>query len=106
MITMTPQAKEKIDQYFADKDVQTIRVFLSQGGCSGPFLGLALDDAKDADETFVVDGYTFAVDKELLEQAKPIAIDMGPMGFSISSSLVFERSGCGCSSCGTGGCSC
>lgn len=113
MITLTQMAKDKIDQYFADNEAGPIRIFLHQGGCSGPFLGLALDAPGDADTTQDVDGYTFVMEKALFEQARPLTVDLGPTGFQVSSSLKLERAagGCGCGSgsgggCGSGGCGC
>ncbi|MFZ0450257.1 MAG: hypothetical protein WAL98_13545 [Desulfatiglandaceae bacterium] len=62
---------------------------------------MALDELRDADESFDSEGITYVVDKELLEKVKPIKVDytasaMGE-GFSISSSMN-AASGCG-SSC-------
>jgi len=121
MITLTQMAKDKIDQYFSENEAGPIRIFLHQGGCSGPFLGLALDAPGDADTTVEVEGYTFVMESALFEQAKPVTVDLGPMGFMVSSSLKLERAsgGCGCGSssgggcgtgsgggCGSGGCNC
>ena len=49
-------------------------------------------------------GYTFCIEKELLKQAAPIAINMTPMGFSVESKLELGGGGCG-SSCSGGSCS-
>jgi iron-sulfur cluster assembly protein len=66
-------------------------------------LGMALDEPKDDDEIIKDNGVTYIVNKQLLEQIKPIHVDFvdSPLGsgFSITSSL--SRGGaCGtCSSC-------
>ncbi|WP_027183257.1 IscA/HesB family protein [Desulfovibrio inopinatus] len=103
MITMTDQAKERIDEYFADKEKMPIRVFVG-GGCSGMGLHLRLEEAASPEDTTVeASGYTFIMESELLEQAKPVSIDISPMGFDINSSIEFPKStgGCGsCTSCG------
>ncbi|MBG0778149.1 MAG: IscA/HesB family protein [Desulfovibrionaceae bacterium] len=104
MITLTQDALAELDAYFNDKEKSPIRIFLTAGGCSGPKLALALDEAKEEDTVVEVDGYTFLGETELLEAAKPLTIKMGPMGFSIESSLQLANTG-GCSSCG-GSCSC
>ena len=62
---------------------------------------MALDEPKDDDEIIANEGITYLVNKQLLDQVKPINVDfvesaMGA-GFSISSSMSAE-SGCG-SSC-------
>ncbi|GFK93323.1 hypothetical protein NNJEOMEG_01155 [Fundidesulfovibrio magnetotacticus] len=100
MVTMTHPAKEQLDQYFAENPKSPIRIFLSSGSCAGPRLALALDEPKPSDAVHDVEGYSFLVDKELLEQAQPISLDFQGQGFSIASSLVLESGGCG------GGCSC
>ena len=65
---------------------------------------MALDESKETDETFEIDGYTYVVDKDFLEQAKPIKIDFLEIGFKLTSSLVFDQGGQGCAgSCSTGG---
>jgi Fe-S cluster assembly iron-binding protein IscA len=102
MFSLSQPAKDQLDAYFEGKDKSSIRIFLSSGGCSGPRLALALDDPTDADNTFQEGGYQFVVDKELMDQAQPITVDISPMGFDIRSSL--ELGGGGCSSCG-GSCS-
>jgi Fe-S cluster assembly iron-binding protein IscA len=68
---------------------------------------MALDEPREDDEIFKDNGVTYLVNKELLEQAKPIQVDfiesaMGS-GFSISSNLKLGGA-CG-TSCGST-CSC
>lgn len=103
MVTITETAKQQLREYFKENEMSPIRVYLTAGGCSGPMLVLALDEAKETDEATKVDEFTILVDKELLKEADPITIDMNEMGFNISSSLPASSS-CGCSSCGTGSC--
>ena len=103
MFEVTEKASEMIKGFLKDKpDPSYIRVFLSQGGWSGPSLGMALDEPKDDDEVVKDNGFTFLINKELYDQAKPINVDfidsgMG-QGFSISSKLQLGGGGCG-SSC-------
>ena len=103
MFEITEKANEMIQDFFKDKEEDPIiRIFLSQGGWSGPSLAMALDEPKDDDEIVKNDGITFLVNKDLLEKAKPINVDftesaMGS-GFSISSALSAGGGGCS-SSC-------
>jgi Fe-S cluster assembly iron-binding protein IscA len=99
MVTVTQPAKTQLDVYFAENEKAPIRIFLSNS-CAGPKLALALDEPKDSDDIFEVEGYSFVVDKELLAEAKPLAVDFACSGFSVDSSLKLEGGGCG------GGCSC
>lgn len=101
MVTVTQPAKSQLDAYFSENQKAPIRIFLTSSSCSGPRLTLALDEPKDSDDVFDVDGYSFVVDKELLEQAKPLAVNFSAAGFTVDSSLELPTGG----GCG-GGCSC
>ena len=105
MLTVTETAQTALKDYFEKQNLSSaIRVFLSQGGWSGPSLALALDESKENDKVYAIDGITYLVDKVLEEQAKEIKVDyvdpMGRSGFSVTSGL-----GLGGGSCGTS-CSC
>jgi Fe-S cluster assembly iron-binding protein IscA len=102
MIELTDSAKEVLDQHFEGKEKEPIRIFVTSG-CGGARLAMGLDTAKEEDEKFDVNGYEFVVDKELYEQAKPLKVDLTPIGIDISSSLVFEQTEGSCGSC-CGGC--
>lgn len=105
MLTLSQPAKDQLDAYFADKEKTPIRIFLTSGGCSGPQLALALDDPKDTDDVLEEGGYRFLVDKELLEQAKPLGVDFTDRGLSISSNLQLGGGGCSCCSHASPSCS-
>jgi hypothetical protein len=64
---------------------------------------MALDEPKDTDEVFNVNGFKFVMDKDFYEKAKPVKVDFLGYGFRISSSIEFGSS---CSSCGTTGSCC
>lgn len=59
---------------------------------------MALDEPKDNDEVFDIDGFQYLVSKEFLEKAKPIKVDFLVHGFKLDCGLDFSA---GCSSCGT-----
>lgn len=103
MFNLTEPAKQQLEGYFADKTISPIRVFLSQGGCSGPQLVLALDEPKDSDDTFDFDKLKFVVDKDLLKEAAPITIDFTTYGFIIDSGIKPTGGGCSCCSGSCGG---
>ncbi len=103
MLTVTDKASEIIKDFLKDKKADaSIRVFLNMG-CSGPSLGMALDENRsDEDEVISVGSTTFVIEKDLLNQVKPINIDFittpQGAGFKLSSSLP-ESHGCGDCSC-------
>ena len=106
MFEVTEKASNMIKDFLKDKDeFPPLRLMLSQGGWSGPSLGLALDELKDGDELFTDRGLTFVVEKEFYEKIKPVKVDYveSPMGagFNISSNMPKPESSCGssCSSC-------
>ena len=68
MIVLSENARKELEAYFADKERQTIRVYLAPGGCSGPRLVLALDEPGDEDARFEQDGFAFCINNELLQQ--------------------------------------
>ena len=64
MFQVTEKASEMITSFLKDKDEPSyVRVFLSQGGWSGPSLGMALDEPKDNDEIIEDNGIKYLIDK-------------------------------------------
>ncbi len=61
---------------------------------------MALDESRDGDEVFNQNGLTFMIEKELLEEVKPIKVDFVETprgaGYAITSSLKREDCGGGC----------
>lgn len=113
MLEVTSIAIGKLTEYIKENNVTSpLRVALMQGGCSGPSLGLALDEKKSDDESFEQENLTFLVDKNLIQQCGNITVDYhdagSQSGFSISSANPLPGAGGGCSagSCGSGGCGC
>lgn len=103
MLTLNVSAKEQLDAHFSGKTKEPIRIYLASG-CGGPRLGLALDEQKDGDQVFEVDGYSFLMEESLFEQAKPVTVDFDQnVGFAIRSSMKFPENAGGCSSCSCGG---
>ena len=62
---------------------------------------MALDEPKKTDEVYEVEGFTYLIDKEFMEKAKPIKVDFIEVGFKLTSAIDFGAGGCG--GCGTSG---
>jgi len=62
---------------------------------------MALDEPRDTDNVYQVNGFQFIIDKDFYEKAKPVKVDFLGYGFRISSNVEFGPTSC--SSCGTGG---
>ncbi len=105
MIEVTEAATKQIAEYFKDKEIMPIRVFLNSGGWGGPSLAMALDEPRETDESFEIEGFKYIAEKAFLEQAKPIKVDFLQTGFKIDSSLDLGA-GDACGSCGTKSDSC
>lgn len=104
MIEISESAQKELEAYFAGKDRSTIRIFLAPGGCSGPRLALAIDEAGADDATEEAGGFKFCINKELLEQIKSCSIDLADMGFVVKpENPLPEMSTGGCGGC-CGGC--
>ncbi len=61
---------------------------------------MALDEPKDTDDVYEIDGFKYIVDKEFLEKVKPIKVDFTEMGFKLDCSVDF-RAASACGSCAT-----
>jgi iron-sulfur cluster assembly protein len=61
---------------------------------------MALDEPKDTDDVFDIEGFQYIVDKDFMEKAKPIKVDFSEMGFKLDCAVDFGAAS-GCSDCGT-----
>ena len=64
---------------------------------------MALDEPKDTDDVYKVDGFEYIINKDFMEKAKPIKIDFLEVGFKIDSSIELQSE---CGSCSTTGSCC
>jgi len=103
MVEVTEEARKQIQEYFEGKEVAPIRIFLNAGGWGGPSLAMALDEPKDDDSVFDVNGFQFIMEKEFYEKAQPVKVDFLGYGFKIDSSLEFSAGDSACGSCSTSG---
>jgi iron-sulfur cluster assembly protein len=62
-------------------------------------LAMALDEPRENDNVYDVNGFQFIMDKDFFEKAKPVKVDFLGYGFNISSNIQFGPTAC--SSCGT-----
>ncbi len=64
---------------------------------------MALDELKDTDVAYDIDGFKYIVDKDFIEKTQAIKIDFNHFGFKVTSGMDL---GGGCSSCTTAGSCC
>ncbi|MBU1276729.1 MAG: IscA/HesB family protein [Proteobacteria bacterium] len=107
MMEVTPAASEALKAVMAEKNLEPpIRIFL-QSGCSGSQLALGVDEARDGDDQFDVDGVSYVVDKNLSDLVGDMKLDYltdeQQQGFLLSSSKPLpqpEGGGCSSGCCG------
>ena len=98
MLEVTKSAKDKIAEYLKDRKVTPIRIFLNAGGWGGPSLAMALDEPKDTDMVFNIDGFKYIVDKDFMREAESIKVDFSGFGFQFDCAIEFDQ---GCTACPT-----
>ena len=94
-LEITEPALKGLNQYFAENEKSTLRIFMTPGGCSGPYLALGLDDLTEDDEMTEENGYTFCINKDLLSTTGKVSIDSNGMGFAVVSENALRGGGCG-----------
>jgi iron-sulfur cluster assembly protein len=107
MVNVSSKAEDVLKEYFKDKEISPIRIFLQSGGCcGGPSLAMALDEQKDKDQVFKINGFTMLVDDDLMKMAKGITVDFVDSGTQSGFTVTTEAPIGGGGSCGTegGGC--
>ncbi len=93
MINITEKAVEKIKEFLQNQtNPGVLRILYQEKHSVRPYLRMFYDTPAENDVIIVEQGITFAVDKDLLEIAKPIRIDYAEVdkdtaGFQIISRL-------------------
>ena len=101
MLTLTPQAVEKIQDFIKSEDSnkgKSLRLKVAPSGCAGYEYKFAFDDKAASDKVLPQNGFDVIVDPEsfpMLEHATVDYVsDEASSGFRIKNPL--EKSSCGC----------
>lgn len=129
LISLTEAANSKVKEFLQaqSRDDLALRIYVKPGGCSGFSYGMGLDEPRDTDKTFEVDGIRVVVDPQSLRLVDGAVVDykdaMFGGGFAVSNPNAASSCGCGSSfrpkeegdvagvgsapssGCGSGGCS-
>ncbi|WP_274518877.1 iron-sulfur cluster insertion protein ErpA [Tumebacillus flagellatus] len=103
MVTLTPAAVEKVSSLIKakDNDQLALRIFIKSGGCSGFSYGMALDEKKDNDQAFDIDGVKVVIDEMSGQYLSGATVDyvdsMMGAGFKIENPNATSTCGCGSS---------
>ena len=98
MISLSDAARKELDAFFSGNPdaKKSVRVFPAPGGCCGPTLSMALDDADDNDVSEEIGGVTYCMTKELYEAIGNISVDLSYLGFAIVSERPVPDMGGSC----------
>ena len=102
MFEVTEKARQELKTFFADREVQPLRIFLKTNTCGGPRLVVGVAEQSDGDRVFVIDGLTYVIENSFFEKIQPITVDYCNNSFTVSAAVSF---GDGCPGCGSTGCS-
>lgn len=111
MLEVTEGAQTALKTIVDEKNItEPIRIYLA-GGCGGAQLALAVDEAKDSDDSYQVSGLTYVVDKALGIMAGGLKLDYVDdgerQGFLVTSDKPIQMGGGGgCGGGGGGSCCC
>ena len=110
-LTVTPAAQTKIRKLIheADDDINSVRVFVSGGGCGGMDYGMTFADKTEAYDSIVEgdEGFRMVIDPIALAYMKDAEIDYsedGPQGSFVFNNVFKAVGGSGaCGGCGGSG---
>jgi len=102
MFEVTAIARQELKTFFIDKEIQPLRIFLKTNTCGGPRLVVGIDEQRDGDRVFEIDGLTYVIEHGFFEEIKPLTVDFSNNNFTVSAAVSFGE---GCSGCDTTGCS-
>lgn len=96
MFEVSEAATKELLDYFKDKEPAPMRVFLKEKSCGGPRLVLGIDEQTEHDRVFEIQGLTYVVDKNFLNEIQPVKVDFINKMFQVTGSKDF---GAGCAGC-------
>ncbi|MFH0976813.1 MAG: hypothetical protein V1874_13595 [Spirochaetota bacterium] len=92
MIEVTDKAVEKIKEYLkAHTESGTLRIIYQEKGVKRPMFRLFYSEPGKNDEFITEKGITFAIDKSLLELAKPFKIDYAEISDGVEGFQILSR---------------
>ncbi len=56
---------------------------------------MALDESNENDKVYEIEGFSYTVNKDLLEKATPIKVDFTNYGFRLDCAIDFGSGSCG-----------
>jgi len=110
MFELTDSAAAKLKEYLETNKISSPVRVSAMNSCSGPTIGLALDDRQENDTTAVKEGIEVVIDQDLLAELEGVKVDFinegDQGGFSITTTKPLVRTGGGCGGSCASGCGC
>ena len=103
VITLTEAATAKVREFLKaqNRDDLALRLYVKPGGCSGFSYGMGLDEPRDTDSAYEVEGIKVVVDPQSIRFVQGAIVDykdaMMGGGFAISNPNAASSCGCGSS---------
>ncbi len=104
-IKVNEQALNELRSILESREIteKTVRLFVAGVGCSGPQFNLSIDEKDENDFSVEVDGFTFLVEKELLDEFGGFSVEFfdqdGQRGIYVEPDIK-PQGGCAGCSCG------
>ena len=95
MIEVTDRATQLLQGYFKGKSKSAIRIYVRLGGCGIRTFGVALEAPQKSDAVFEINGFTFIINRKLLQKVQPIRVDSDGVGFRLTGTGIQTQGGCG-----------
>ena len=101
MVTLTENAMKKIQTYLTEDATlqgKALRVFVTEGGCSGFEYGFGFDEKKPDDNVISAEGFEVVMDTKSADMLKGSTVDyvesIDGEGFAVTNPNA--KGGCGC----------
>jgi Fe-S cluster assembly iron-binding protein IscA len=95
MIEVTERATQFLQGHFNDKSKSAIRIYVRLGGCGIRTFGVALEESRRNDAVYEINGYTFIINRKLLQKVQPVRVDSDGMGLRLTGTGIQTQNGCG-----------
>ncbi|WP_281890404.1 hypothetical protein [Paenibacillus sp. YYML68] len=73
---ITSAARDAIQALLDEHQVNGMRVVFDGMGCSGPKMGLVLEQLEQSDITTVINGIPVAIERKIMEESKKLTLDV------------------------------
>ena len=95
MIQITAAADKAMHELFHEKEQGAVRISILTGSCGIRFFGITIAEARRNDQRYQIDGFTYLVEPDIIENYAPLKVDSDGFSFRISGGGILPPSACG-----------